>query len=95
MATMTAPAAKTRIAMPHSEYVPRKYTGPSREEIIAMRKQFMSPAIFTYYKEPLLIVEGHMQWLFDETGRRYLDFLAGIVTVGCGHCHPKNTARIK
>jgi alanine-glyoxylate transaminase/(R)-3-amino-2-methylpropionate-pyruvate transaminase len=30
-----------------------------------------------------------MQWLFDETGRRYLDFYAGIVTVSCGHCHPK------
>ena len=48
-----------------------------------------NPAIFTIYKEPLLIVEGHMQWLFDETGRRYLDMFAGIVTVSCGHCHPK------
>src|SRR5678816_4082708 len=30
-----------------------------------------------------------MQYLFDETGRRYLDFFAGIVTVSVGHCHPK------
>jgi alanine-glyoxylate transaminase/(R)-3-amino-2-methylpropionate-pyruvate transaminase len=30
-----------------------------------------------------------MQWLFDETGKRYLDLFAGIVTVSCGHCHPK------
>jgi alanine-glyoxylate transaminase/(R)-3-amino-2-methylpropionate-pyruvate transaminase len=98
MATIQAPVSskgKTHVAMPHTDYVPRKYTGPSREEIIAMRKQFTNPAIFNYYKDPLLIVEGHMQWLFDETGRRYLDFLAGIVTVGCGHCHPKITARIK
>lgn len=29
-----------------------------------------------------------MQYLFDETGRRYLDAFAGIVTVSCGHCHP-------
>ncbi len=36
-----------------------------------------------------------MQWLFDETGKRYLDMLAGIVTVSCGHCHPRVTARIK
>ena len=42
-----------------------------------------------------MIVEGHMQWLFDETGRRYLDLFAGIVTVSCGHCHPKVTAAIK
>jgi alanine-glyoxylate transaminase/(R)-3-amino-2-methylpropionate-pyruvate transaminase len=97
MATTQAPAparAPSRVAMPSSNHVPKKYSGPSREELIAMRKQFTNPAVFTLYKEPLLIVEGHMQWLFDETGRRYLDFLAGIVTVGCGHCHPKITARI-
>ena len=91
MATIQAPVAargQKRVAMPASDHVPRKYSGPSREELIAMRKQFTNPAVFTLYKEPLLIVEGHMQWLFDETGRRYLDFLAGIVTVGCGHCHP-------
>ena len=29
-----------------------------------------------------------MQYLFDENGRRYLDAIAGIVTVSCGHCHP-------
>ena len=98
MATIQAPVlaqGQKRVAMPASNHKPKPYTGPSREEIIAMRKQFTNPAVFTLYKEPLLIVEGHMQWLFDETGRRYLDFLAGIVTVGCGHCHPKITARIK
>lgn len=36
----------------------------------------------------LNIVEGKMQYLFDENGRRYLDAFAGIVTVSCGHCHP-------
>eukprot|EP01120_Amphizonella_sp_Union-15-10_P017294 TRINITY_DN9570_c0_g1_i1.p1 TRINITY_DN9570_c0_g1~~TRINITY_DN9570_c0_g1_i1.p1 ORF type:complete len:397 (+),score=70.06 TRINITY_DN9570_c0_g1_i1:164-1354(+) len=29
-----------------------------------------------------------MQYLFDETGRRYLDAFGGIVTVSVGHCHP-------
>lgn len=29
-----------------------------------------------------------MQYLFDDTGRRYLDAFAGIVTVSVGHCHP-------
>ena len=36
-----------------------------------------------------------MQYLFDETGRRYLDLFAGIVTVSCGHCHPKVVARVR
>uniref|UniRef100_A0A452ZCH6 Uncharacterized protein n=1 Tax=Aegilops tauschii subsp. strangulata TaxID=200361 RepID=A0A452ZCH6_AEGTS len=33
-------------------------------------------------------VDGKMQYLFDEDGRRYLDAFGGIATVCCGHCHP-------
>jgi alanine-glyoxylate transaminase/(R)-3-amino-2-methylpropionate-pyruvate transaminase len=36
-----------------------------------------------------MLVDGHMQYLFDETGKRYLDGLAGIVSVSVGHCHPR------
>jgi alanine-glyoxylate transaminase/(R)-3-amino-2-methylpropionate-pyruvate transaminase len=82
--TATAP-----LQLPHCDHVPRAYTGPPRDELIAMRKQFTNPAIFTIYREPLLIVEGYMQYLYDETGRRYLDMFAGIVTVSVGHCHPR------
>ena len=84
-----------RLEMPPCDHVPRHYEGPSRDEILAMRKQYANPAIFTLYREPLLIVEGHMQYLFDETGRRYLDLLAGIVTVSVGHCHPKVVRRVR
>ena len=35
-----------------------------------------------------MLVEGKMQYVWDETGRRYLDALGGIVTVSVGHCHP-------
>jgi alanine-glyoxylate transaminase / (R)-3-amino-2-methylpropionate-pyruvate transaminase len=80
--------------MPPCDHVPRPYTGPSRDEVLALRRQYTNPAIFTIYREPLLIVEGHMQYLWDETGRRYLDLFAGIATVSCGHAHPKIVARI-
>lgn len=30
-----------------------------------------------------------MQYVFDETGRRYLDAFGGIATVSCGHSHPE------
>jgi alanine-glyoxylate transaminase/(R)-3-amino-2-methylpropionate-pyruvate transaminase len=83
------------LEMPPCDHVPRPYDGPSRAEIIAMRKQYTNPAVFTLYREPLLIVEGHMQYLFDEAGRRYLDMLAGIVTVSVGHCHPRVVQRIQ
>jgi len=60
-----------------------------------MRRQYMNPAIFHLYREPLLIVEGYMQYLYDETGRRYLDLFAGIVTVSVGHSHPAFVRRVQ
>ncbi|HUQ47614.1 MAG TPA: aspartate aminotransferase family protein [Gemmatimonadaceae bacterium] len=87
-------ARATRPQMPQTDHQPRPYTGPTREEVIATRKQYANPAIFTIYREPIMIVEGHMQWLYDETGKRYLDMFGGIVTVSCGHCHPKITKAI-
>ncbi len=74
--------------LPPCSYQPHPYTGPSPEEILALRQAHVNPGIFHYYKKPLTIVEGKGQWLFDETGRRYLDGFGGIVTVSVGHCHP-------
>lgn len=81
--------------MPPVNHTPRVYTGPSREEILAMRRQYTNPTIFTTYGDPLLIVEGYMQYLYDETGRRYLDLFAGIVTVSVGHSHPEYVRRVQ
>jgi len=76
------------IPLPPTEFKPQPYSGPTAEEVLDLRKQYLSPALFTYYRKPVMIVQGRGQWLFDEKGRRYLDGIAGIVTVGCGHCHP-------
>ncbi|MEJ0089047.1 MAG: aminotransferase class III-fold pyridoxal phosphate-dependent enzyme [Limisphaerales bacterium] len=76
------------IPLPQTSHQPQKYAGPSAAQVLAQRKQFMNPGIFLYYKNPLMIVEGSMQYLWDETGKRYLDGLGGIVTVSVGHCHP-------
>jgi alanine-glyoxylate transaminase/(R)-3-amino-2-methylpropionate-pyruvate transaminase len=75
-------------ALPAFDHQPLPYTGPSKDEVLALRKQFMNPGIFLYYKTPLMIVEGSMQYVWDEQGKRYLDGLGGIVTVSVGHCHP-------
>jgi alanine-glyoxylate transaminase / (R)-3-amino-2-methylpropionate-pyruvate transaminase len=90
--TLTAPAPPR---MPPSDHTPRPYTGPSRQEVLAMRRHYCHPSLFLYYREPLMLVEGFMQYLFDETGRRYLDMFAGIVTVSCGHSHPQFVERVK
>lgn len=80
--------------LPSFDYQPKPYIGPSADEVIALRQQFLNPAIFHYYKKPLMIVEGKGQWLFDEKGRRYLDGFGGIVTVSVGHCHPHVLAAV-
>jgi len=93
MTTSTADART--LTLPSFDYTPPPYTGPSREEVLALRRAHVNPAVFTLYRDPLMIVDGRMQYLFDETGRRYLDLFAGIVTVSCGHCHPKVVARMQ
>lgn len=74
--------------MPPFDYSPPPYDGPSADEILAKRKTFLSPSLFHLYSKPLNVVDGKMQYLFDENGRRYLDAFGGIATVCCGHCHP-------
>ena len=44
------------LVMPHTDHHPHPYHGPSRAEVLADRKQYCNPAIFTLYKEPLMIV---------------------------------------
>jgi len=76
------------IPLPPCPFQPKTYAGPSAEEVLALRKEFLNPGIFLYYKKPLMLVEGRMQYVWDETGKRYLDGLGGIVTISVGHCHP-------
>jgi len=82
-------------ALPKTPVEPQPYAGPSRDEVLALRRRYVSPGVFTYYQEPIQIVEGHMQYLWDDTGRRYLDGIGGIVTVSVGHCHPKIVAAVR
>jgi acetylornithine/N-succinyldiaminopimelate aminotransferase len=42
----------------------------------------------TYRRQPALFVQGAGCRLWDNRGREYLDFLAGIATCSLGHCHP-------
>jgi alanine-glyoxylate transaminase / (R)-3-amino-2-methylpropionate-pyruvate transaminase len=86
---------RVRKELPVTDHVPRPYGGPPRAEVLALRKQYLTPGLLTYYREPLLVVEGHMQYLWDETGKRYLDGFAGIVSVSVGHCHPEIVSRVR
>jgi alanine-glyoxylate transaminase/(R)-3-amino-2-methylpropionate-pyruvate transaminase len=82
-------------SLPVSAHRPAPYQGPSREEVLALRRDYLTPGLITYYREPLLVVEGHMQYVWDETGKQYLDAFAGIVSVSVGHCHPRIVEKVR
>ncbi len=93
--TTTHTFAGHKLSLPVCDHKPAPYVGPSKDEVIALRSQYVSPGVLTYYKQPMMIVEGHMQYLWDEKGTRYLDVFAGIVTVSVGHCHPKVIEKVR
>lgn len=74
--------------LPPFAHKPNAYNGPSASDVLRLRQAHVNPALFHYYAEPLMLVEGRGQYVYDEAGRRYLDAFAGIVTVSVGHCHP-------
>lgn len=61
---------------------------PSRSigEILAIRRRHVGRNLSVSYSEPLKIVRGKGQYLFDADGRRYLDLVNNVCHVG--HCHP-------
>ena len=58
----------------------------SRDEVLGARQLHTSRALSTSYEEPLYIVRGSRQYLYDEQGRAYLDAVNNVCHVG--HCHP-------
>ncbi|MGH9166127.1 MAG: aminotransferase class III-fold pyridoxal phosphate-dependent enzyme, partial [Acidimicrobiales bacterium] len=42
----------------------------------------------TYPPPPVTFVRGAGSWLWDDAGRRYLDFLSGLGVTSLGHAHP-------
>ncbi|KAK5642309.1 hypothetical protein RI129_008476 [Pyrocoelia pectoralis] len=80
--------------MPPCNFTPKKYKGPSYDNLMSVRKERLSPALGTYYSTPFAVSQGYKQWLFDLDGKRYLDMYAGICTVSVGHCHPEITEAV-
>ncbi len=61
-------------------------TEPAVSETLAARRSFLGKNL-SIYQRPLKIVRGWMQYLYDETGRAYLDVYNNVPLVG--HSHPR------
>jgi 4-aminobutyrate aminotransferase-like enzyme/Ser/Thr protein kinase RdoA (MazF antagonist) len=58
----------------------------SPDRIQDLRQRHMGRSLSVSYQDPLEIVRGRMQYLFDADGRAYLDGVNNVCHVG--HCHP-------
>jgi 4-aminobutyrate aminotransferase-like enzyme/Ser/Thr protein kinase RdoA (MazF antagonist) len=57
------------------------------QKILDSRKQHLGKSLSISYREPLQMVRGYKQYLYDVTGRRYLDTVNNVPHVG--HQHPR------
>ena len=60
--------------------------------LTARRRHFGGNVRLSYGSHPLQIVRGWMQYLFDETGRTYIDAYNNVPHVG--HAHPRVTEAV-
>jgi len=60
---------------------------PAKAETLAARRELLGRNLSVSYGEPLKIVRGWMQYLYDEMGRAYLDAYNNVPLVG--HSHPR------
>ena len=59
-------------------------------QLLEARGRLIGRNLSVAYEQPLNIVRGEMQYLYDDEGRRYLDAYNNVAHVG--HCHPKVVA---
>jgi 4-aminobutyrate aminotransferase-like enzyme len=60
---------------------------PSLEETLSTRRALLGRNLSIAYSHPLKIVRGWKQYLFDDTGRAFLDVYNNVPLVG--HSHPR------
>ena len=63
-------------------------------EAVRKHKEFLFPAVATYYQEPVALVKGEGEYVWDEAGNKYLDCFGGVLTVSVGHANPTINAAI-
>src|SRR5258707_4114631 len=59
----------------------------NKVDTLTARRRLLGRNLSVSYHDPVKIVRGSMQYLFDEEGRQYLDAYNNVAHVG--HCHPR------
>jgi len=61
--------------------------GQVTRALLDKRRHYISGALSLAYDDPLMIVRGRGQYLYDNRGRPFLDLVNNVCHVG--HCHPR------
>src|SRR5690606_10217368 len=68
--------------------------GSTVADAVKKHKEFLFPAVATYYEEPLELVKGEGSYVWDIKGDKYLDAFGGVLTVSVGHANPVVNAAV-
>jgi 4-aminobutyrate aminotransferase-like enzyme len=60
---------------------------PTKSETLAARETRLGHNLSVAYRDPVKIVRGWRQYLYDDEGRRFVDAYNNVPHVG--HCHPR------
>jgi 4-aminobutyrate aminotransferase-like enzyme/Ser/Thr protein kinase RdoA (MazF antagonist) len=82
--TSLSPDANLLLGIP-AERFPRHES--TSTETLSARRELLGKNLSISYQQPLKIVRGWMQYLYDDTGRAFLDVYNNVPLVG--HSHPR------
>jgi acetylornithine/N-succinyldiaminopimelate aminotransferase len=66
--------------------------GTKPDARLADADKFLLP---TYKRPPIVLTHGRGAYVYDSTGKKYLDFLGGIAVNALGHTHPRIVKTIR
>ncbi|MCP3807899.1 acetylornithine transaminase [Paenibacillus sp. Lou8.1] len=78
-----------------SEEMPSTDGSGVQMEKVSAKAQTESSLFPTYARYPLTLVKGQGSWLWDDQGKRYLDFMSGIAVTNLGHAPQAVAERLK
>lgn len=67
----------------------------TKQEILLAQQEYLFPAVFHYFSEPLVVRRARNQFVYDDDDREYLDFFGGIVTISVGHCNERVNSAVR
>jgi 4-aminobutyrate aminotransferase-like enzyme/Ser/Thr protein kinase RdoA (MazF antagonist) len=82
--TSLSPDPNLLLGIPAVRFPPKE---PNSGETLSARREILGKNLSISYEQPLKIVRGWMQYLYDDTGRAFLDAYNNVPLVG--HSHPR------